>query len=264
VPEQAGSQNQKKMARQEGVLQINGKLGNLSFYKSKEGYLIRTKGGVSAQRLRTDPAFERTRENWVEFGQAGGAAKLVRTALRVTLQNSADRRMHNRLSQVFMKVVQADAVHARGQRLVLAEHTPMLEGFEFNANGKIVTTFLTPYTASIDRASGALEVNIPAFEPGKRIAAPQGTTHLRLVSGGLELDFEAGQYVGTEAHSGFIAWGPQTEPALSLAHALPAGSDKALLLTFGVEYYQEVNGEWYPLKNGAFNSLAVVKVDGGA
>jgi hypothetical protein len=30
----------------------------------------------------------------------------------------------------------------------------------------------------------------------------------------------------------------------------------------GVEFYQEVNGQMYPLKNGVYNPLAIVKVDG--
>jgi hypothetical protein len=35
-------------------------------------------------------------------------------------------------------------------------------------------------------------------------------------------------------------------------------------LALGIEFYQEVNGQMYPLKNGAFNALSLVKVDGGA
>jgi hypothetical protein len=34
-------------------------------------------------------------------------------------------------------------------------------------------------------------------------------------------------------------------------------------LALGVEFYQEINGQMYPLKNGAFNPLAIVSVDGG-
>jgi hypothetical protein len=29
----------------------------------------------------------------------------------------------------------------------------------------------------------------------------------------------------------------------------------------GIEFYQEVNGQYYSLKNGAFNALNVVNVD---
>jgi len=29
----------------------------------------------------------------------------------------------------------------------------------------------------------------------------------------------------------------------------------------GIEFYQEVNGQMYPLKNGSYNALSIVKVD---
>jgi len=51
------------MAQQKGILPVKGTLGNLTFYKSKDGYLIREKGGLDAKRIASDPAFQRTREN---------------------------------------------------------------------------------------------------------------------------------------------------------------------------------------------------------
>jgi hypothetical protein len=35
-----------------------------------------------------------------------------------------------------------------------------------------------------------------------------------------------------------------------------------LFLVLGVEFYQDVNGVKYPLKNGAFNALNITKVSG--
>jgi hypothetical protein len=35
-----------------------------------------------------------------------------------------------------------------------------------------------------------------------------------------------------------------------------------LFLALGVEFYQEVNGQMYALKNGAYNPLALVTVSG--
>lgn len=43
-----------------------------------------------------------------------------------------------------------------------------------------------------------------------------------------------------------------------------AGSALPLFLVFGVEFYQEVNGNFYPLKNGAFDALALVVIDTNA
>ena len=49
------------MARQKGIIKFTGKIGDLSFYKSKDGFLALEKGGVEADRIKNDPAFARTR-----------------------------------------------------------------------------------------------------------------------------------------------------------------------------------------------------------
>lgn len=71
------------MAKQKGIIKLQGKVGDISFYKSKDGYLAREKGGVDGQRIASDPAFQRTRENGKEFGNAGRNGKVLRNALRV-------------------------------------------------------------------------------------------------------------------------------------------------------------------------------------
>ena len=52
---------------------------NLNFYKGKEGdYLVKRKGGINANRMKTDPAFARTRENDTEFANSATSGKLLR------------------------------------------------------------------------------------------------------------------------------------------------------------------------------------------
>ena len=45
------------MAKLNGILKIEGTLQDMTFYKSQDGHLVRTKGGVSGQRIANDPAF---------------------------------------------------------------------------------------------------------------------------------------------------------------------------------------------------------------
>ena len=68
------------MARQKGIIKLDGTIGDITFYKSQDGYLAREKGGVSADRIANDPNFQRTRENGEEFGRAGKAGKMLRMA----------------------------------------------------------------------------------------------------------------------------------------------------------------------------------------
>lgn len=252
------------MARQTGPIKLIGPIGDISFYKTGEdGYLARQKGGIDADRIKNSPEFERTRENGAEFGRAGVAAKLLRTSLRALILNASDSRMASRLTREMMKVVKADATNVRGQRNVLDGEVELLRGFEFNENGKLSRTFFAPYVPGIDRAGGTLTISIPAFVPGNMIGAPTGATHFKLMSAGVQADFEKGDYLVNNTSSVDIVLGPQLQPALTLENLATPGSTNPLFLAFGIEFYQQVNGLMYSLKNGAYNALALVAVNGG-
>ncbi|NCU05569.1 MAG: hypothetical protein GXC73_16480 [Chitinophagaceae bacterium] len=251
------------MARQKGIIKLDGTIGDLTFYKSKEGYLAREKGGVPADRIANDPAFQRTRENGAEFGRAGKAGKLLRTSIRGLLQNSKDSKMVSRLTTLMLKVIQEDAVNPRGLRNVIDGEAELVQGFDFNINGKLGTTIYAPFISTIDRAAGTLTVNMPSFVPLNMIAAPGGATHFKLISAGAEIDFENEVFVADAQATAILPWDAVGTAMINLSNAVTPNSTKPLFLVLGIEFYQQVNGQMYPLKNGAFNALNVVKVDGG-
>lgn len=250
------------MAKQKGIIKLEGTIGDITFYKSQDGYLAREKGGVPADRIANDPAFQRTRENGAEFGAAGKAGKILRNAIRALLQNASDSRMVSRLTQEMVKVIQEDATNARGLRNVIDGEAELLEGFEFNKNGKLGTTLYAPYTGTIDRVAGTLTASIPAFVPLNMIAAPGGTTHFKIVSAGAEIDFELETFIMDSQATAVLPWDGAPTAVINLANVVTPASTHPLFLVLGIEFYQEVNGAMYPLKNGAFNALALVKVNG--
>jgi len=251
------------MARQKGIIKLDGTIGDITFYKSRDGYLAREKGGIPADRIANDPAFQRTRENGAEFGRAGKAGKILRNAIRGLLQNAKDARMVSRLTQEMVKVIQEDATNPRGMRNVIDGEAELLQGFDFNIHGKLGTTLYAPFTSTIDRVAGTLTANIPAFVPLNMIAAPGGTTHFKIVSAGAEVDFENELFVADVQSTAVLPWDAVATAVINLANAVTANSTHPLFLVLGIEFYQEVNGQMYPLKNGAFNALNIVKVDGG-
>ncbi|GAA4022535.1 hypothetical protein GCM10022386_01800 [Flavobacterium cheonhonense] len=251
------------MARQKGIIKLKGTIGDITFYKTQDGHLAREKGGIDASRIASDPAFQRTRENGSEFGRAGKAGKLLRTALRPLLINSADSRMVSRLTQAMVKVIQADTVSERGLRNVIDGEAELLFGFEFNIRGKLGTSLYAPFVAAIDRAAGEITVDIASFVPLNMIAAPSGTTHFKIISGGAEVDFEAETYVVATSETAILPWDATATAAINHTNAVTANSTKPLFLALGIEFYQETNGQMYPLKNGAFNPLSIAKVDSG-
>jgi len=251
------------MARQKGIIKLKGTIGDITFYKTQDGHLAREKGGIDASRIKNDPAFQRTRENGSEFGRAGNAGKILRTALRGLLLNSADGRMVSRLTQQMVKVIQADVTSVRGLRNVIDGEAELLAGFEFNIRGKLGTSLFAPFVAGIDRVSGDITVDLDSFVPINMIAAPSGTTHYKIISAGAEIDFENETFVEAHSQSDILPWDAVDTVPINQVNTVTPASTKPLFLALGIEFYQEVNGQMYPLKNGAYNPLALVKVDGG-
>ncbi|MGO4292707.1 hypothetical protein [Chitinophaga sp. RAB17] len=250
------------MAKQMGIIPLKGTIGNITFYKTKAGHLAREKGGIDANRIATDPAFVRTRENGSEFGRAGKASKILRTAFRALLLNVGDSYMPSRLTREMVKVIQADVTNLRGQRNVIDGEAEMVKGFEFSINARLASTLYAPFTAGIDRVAGTLKVDIPAFISINMLASPAGATHFKILVAGAEIDFEAETFINASAASAELAINATATEVMNLSVNVTANSTKPLFLVLGVEFYQQVNGALYSLKNGAFNALAVVEVSG--
>jgi len=250
------------MARQKGIIKLKGTIGDITFYKTQDGHLAREKGGIEASRIASDPAFQRTRENGSEFGRAGKAGKVLRTAFRALLLNSADGRMVSRLTQQMVKVIQADLINERGLRNVIDGEAELLTGFEFNIRGKLGTSLFAPFVGAIDRVTGEITVDLAPFIPSNMIAAPSGTTHYKIISAGAEIDFEAETFVVANSETAILPWDAVATVAIAQVNVVTPASTKPLFLALGVEFYQQVNGQMYPLKNGAYNPLSLVQVSG--
>lgn len=249
------------MGKLKGILPIEGTVGNITFSKTADGIIVREKGGIPAERIANDPAFARTRENNQEFGRAGKAARLVRNAFREVVLGGADKRLIARLVQVTMSAIRQDVTNVRGQRNMTDGATTLLEGFDFNNNGRLSTSFYAPLQLSIDRNNGSFTVSINPFIPASMVAAPSGATHFRIAAAGAIVDF-ANQYSETDSQfSNILPWDAQSTQTITLNCSVSGGSTAPLMLAVGVEFYQEVNGQQYPLKNGAYNAIAIVRID---
>lgn len=138
------------MTKLRSLIKLEGTLDGLTFYKSKDGYLVRTKGGVSKQRLATDPAFIRTRENGAEFGHCAKMGKVLRRAILGLLTDAKDARVVTRLMQTLSTVKNTDITSARGLRKVSVglgtpEGKTRLKGFEFNTQAPLSTVLLADF-----------------------------------------------------------------------------------------------------------------------
>ena len=74
---------------------------------------------------------------------------------------------------------------------------------------------------------------------------------------------EAETFVVATSETAILPWDATPTAVINQVNAVTAASTKPLFLALGVEFYQQINGTMYPLKNGAFNPLSVAKVDSG-
>lgn len=250
------------MAKQKSIIKLEGTIGDISFYKSKDGYIAREKGGVSASRIASDPRFARTRENGAEFGRAGKAGKLLRTALKNVMFNSSDNTVTSRLAKEMVRVLKADLTSVRGQRNVLDGELELLTGFEFNSTGNVSSTVFTPFSTEIDRVSGKLSVTFPAFDPKTGLYAVPGATHFKLKAGAAEIDFENEVQKSASQWSVSLALDAPVTTPISLECELSENSTHPLFLAVGIEFFQFVNGHEYPLSNGSYNGLVLSAISG--
>lgn len=121
------------------------------------------------------------------------------------------------------------------------------------------TTIYAPYTTTLDRAQGDVIVDVPAFIPVNMINAPSGTTHFKIEAA--DVNFVDGSFNVSNADTGILPYDAVETSTISLATTLPANSTEQIFLVLGVEFYQEINGEMYVLKNGAYNALQLIEVN---
>lgn len=78
----------------------------------------------------------------------------------------------------------------------------------------------------------------------------------------MEIDFENETYVATVQATAELPLDASATAPIGLVNNVTPNSSRPLFFAAGIEFYQQVNGTMYSLKNGAFNALALVGVNG--
>ncbi len=248
------------MAKNNGILKIEGTLQDLTFYKGQDGYLVKTKSSISRKRILRDPAFARTRENLSEFAQSAKAGKMLRLAMNELMQQAKDNRVTSRLMQKMSIIQKLDTVNLRGKRtveqgLTIAEGKALLENFNFNDRAPMESILLAQY--SVDEQNG--DVSIPGFIPGSNLYKPEGATHVSLRSGFIVMNFTTGKFSGGVSQAENLPIDMTSKDILLAPNIVPTGTGNSFIVLL-VEFYQMVNNTQYPLRNGAHNSLSILSV----
>jgi hypothetical protein len=249
------------MAKVKSIIKLQGTIGSLNFYLRKGVPLVRTAGGgFNGDAIKTKASMVRVRENGNEFKGCMQTVQFFKQGLQSFLGTFKDGTLHQRLVSLFTKIKNEDVVAVRGSRTVFGglqttTGQELLKNYLFSSGSRLEG--LLQQKVLFDWTSG---FSLPDFDGG-RVSFPGGATHLALRVGYLSLDFAnfASSFSATDTvYLTSTDAGTILIPAPTLTAT--AGIQVGVVLA---QFVQEVNGQFYPLKNEQAVVLEVVSLEFG-
>ena len=237
-----------------------GSMGETTFMKINGKHTAREKVVVNKKRYEKEPRYGRTRENSTEFGHASSSGKTIRSGVNTLLTGCTDSGMVRRLQKELGRVILSDQTSERGKRNIKSGDIKLLLGFNFNIKSRLRGVFNVGYTTQINPEGGELTINIPSFKPTSAIKPPEGTTHFKIVTAGLAVNFN--DITDTTApvivELPLMPWDNNDTVSFNAVHTLTITTGHSVVMVLGLQFFQE-SGKWIDrVKGGSANCLAIV------
>ena len=120
-----------------------------------------------------------------------------------------------------------------------------LKGFNFNIKAILSSIFFAQY--ALDSTTG--EVTVTGLNPINDVVAPGGATHMAMKAGWANVNFETGVF-DTKISNAETFPIDATVQDLSLQFAAPPEGDGCGFHLLHIEFYQEVNSNYYVFAQG--------------
>jgi hypothetical protein len=181
-------------------IDFTGRLGDITAYRMKGNprTILRRCGGVSAERIRTDPKFGTVRLNGCEFGGRGKATSVFVKMLHPHKEQS-DYSYGSEINSRMKRLQDLDKEHPLGQRSILFSRYPEFwNGFSLNAVRTFDNAVIAPVLCTIARETLSAQVEIPELVPQVNLAAKEWQSLFRIqaVLGVLPDLFYQNEHVG--------------------------------------------------------------------
>lgn len=242
------------MARQIGIIKLNGTIGELNFYESKFGPLVRKAGGgFNSKAIKTKPSMIRVRENASEFGRVSKVKQLIRIALHPFLNTCKDTTRHGRMMRVLQEIKSLDTFSERGKRdVALGLMTPMgmklWKDFDLTERSPFA---LLPCTYQLEEETYALTLSGLEI---KTVIFPKGASLVEVTYGVLEFDFTAMSFSIHTSADVFLS-----KDSIDTALRMPLLSSNfgggMLFPVLGIRFYQVVGGANYLFKEAIWQGV---------
>ena len=171
------------MAIIKGAFQMTGSIRGVSFYtrRGSDKVIMRTKGGVSKEKMAKAPQYESLRKNQKEWGGCAKFGSLTRYAFG-GLHRLADYNLTPVLNGIAKNLMKLDTVSETGKRhLQLSAHKHVMEGFNFNRNYPFNSVLRVGVTCEINRETLLATVKVPRINAINDILNIQRLPYYRLI-----------------------------------------------------------------------------------
>ncbi|MDQ3192229.1 MAG: hypothetical protein M3Q58_11615 [Bacteroidota bacterium] len=263
-------------AKQKGAIKLKGLLGNLMFYQKNGKSFVQEVSFPSKSKIQNAPSFKRRRENMMEFGGCSMAAKAFRMGLGELSKFMGGAYISARLTARF-KQVNMQGSGERGKRSIeLLVNKGILEEYDFNPDTTFGSVFSAPFDimANIDR--NVVTVTIPVFNTNAFVSPPLKSTHFRIVNAAVVLsdytyDPAMRLYkpvnplinkLNSITYSDYTVLGNNISGIMTIVSAIPGSpvipTTAGVIACLGIEFYQEINGDYYQL--AAKNAMRLERV----
>ncbi len=248
------------MARQRGEIKLQGKIGDLLFYKSAYGFLARKIGEVSEMERKTGENYARPRENNSELGYSSRIGKLIRQGVSNSCALAETGTTHHRLNAVIRKALLADTEGERGKRRLMQDNVARLNGFGWKEGLPLYNVLGKSYLMTLNAGDGSATLSVASLVPAEDVDAGDGASHVELTLVLVAVDYDKNSKVSVCDRTGMIALDNRSSVAINLSCALAEYSGRVLVGGVGVQPYQMVAGEMVPLMERSVFEIGAVGV----
>ncbi len=249
------------MAKQTGTIKLKGTIGDINYYKSKNGgHLARAAGGGFQKGGMHKESMVRTMENATEFGRCSTTKRVFKNALAPFLCVRKDGELHGRMVQLFTRLKDLDAVNKRGERRVgrgldTSKGKQLLRDFAFTPSC-IITEVLA---CSLNYDFDTQILSVTNFDI-KNVSFPAGATHMALTVGRLHFDFDTLEF-SLKNSTPLYMDKHYSATSFDMNTGLPEVGGLALAV-LGLKFYQKVENTYYLFKSANAFGVEVLGVGG--
>jgi hypothetical protein len=246
------------VAKQKGLIKIRGTIGDLSFYTTQYGDIVRRKWGPDKDTRKNNPAFDKAEKNSTEFGGCSASGKIFRRAVAEILDGITDSELNIRVNSLMFAVKNLDVKSVHGKRnvgtgLLNPKAIALFKDFNFNKDALLGSILRAPCV--IDKDTG--RITIKGVSEKGAIKFPKGATHACLRAGWARIDFNEKKSEFKITKVKLLARDSKQKNLVLKPSTVPKIKGRNFFI-LRISFHQDQYGKQYAIESKKCNAAAVI------